>query len=177
MANGHGGARPGAGRPKKALADKILEGTTAKHRPKVLNFEGAALPSEPPVWFPYYGSKTSGDPDAPEIFKETTEWLEKTGCGHLVNPNFITDYAIVKASFYEASRIVAKLGLFYVVEKGSDKIMMANPMIDVVHKYFKMSNEAWNKIWSIVAQNSESYFGDDPNMDITSYLLNNKPAR
>ena len=26
MANGHGGARPGAGKKKKPLADKVLEG-------------------------------------------------------------------------------------------------------------------------------------------------------
>ena len=69
------------------------------------------------------------------------------------------------------------LGLFYVVEKDEeDKRMYANPMIDVVHKYFKMSNEAWNKIWNIVAQNSEMLLGDDPNSDVMAYLLNNKPG-
>ena len=46
MANGHGGRRPGSGRPRKALADKILEDTTKKHKPKVLKFSGAGVSNE-----------------------------------------------------------------------------------------------------------------------------------
>ena len=30
MANGHGGVRPGAGRKKKALSEKIIDGTPGK---------------------------------------------------------------------------------------------------------------------------------------------------
>ena len=30
MANGHGGARPGAGRKKKALSEKIIDGNPCK---------------------------------------------------------------------------------------------------------------------------------------------------
>ena len=30
MANGHGGARPGAGRKKKALSEKIIDGNPGK---------------------------------------------------------------------------------------------------------------------------------------------------
>lgn len=114
MANGHGGKRPGAGRPKKPLADKVLEGSTRKHKPKVLQMDGAeeTLP-EPPEWISYYGSKTAGAPDAPEIYRTTVEWLQKTGCLHLINPEYITDYAIIKSSWYEAHRMITRLGLVY----------------------------------------------------------------
>jgi len=173
MANGHGGKRAGAGRPRKPLADKILEDDIKKHKAKVLNFEGAAFPQEPPDWMPYYGSRTAGTPDADDIYKTTAAWLERTGCGHLVNPDFVQDYAIVKASFYEAQRIITKLGLYYVIEddKGN-KRMCTNPMITVAKDYFKLSNEAWGKIWAIIAQNcAEDFSGDSPNADIMEKLL------
>jgi len=178
MANGHGGARPGAGRKKKPLSEKILDGTTDKHRPKVLDFEGAAVPPDPPEWTAYYGTKTAGQPDVGEIYRTTVEWLKKTGCLHLINPEYITDYAIIKASWYEAQRMITKYGLTYV--RGSEtekKVLQYNPIIDAVAKYHKMTELAWAKIWNIVAQNSEIYFGDDPNRDSTSYLLNHKPER
>lgn len=170
MANGHGGKRPGAGRPKKPLAEKILEGTERKHRPKVLNFEREEEPKpEPPEWIAYYGSKSAGLPDSQDIFKSTAAWLEKTGCLHLINPDFIMDYAIVKASWYEAQRLVTRFGLVY---SPKEKNLIENPVIDVAMKYFKMSEIAWAKIWSIVAQNCEQSFGgNNPNSDLMEKLI------
>jgi len=177
IANGHGGKREGAGRPRKNLADKILDGTTDKHRPKVLSFEGADVPREAPEWTAYYGTKTAGEPDVGEIYRTTVQWLEKTGCLHLINPDYITDYAIIKASWYEAQRMITRYGLHYIKGQDDKKALQYNPMIDAAVKYHKMTEIAWAKIWNIVAQNSEVYFGDDPNMDSTSYLLNHKPKR
>ena len=39
MANGHGGARPGAGRKKKALSEKIMDGNPGKAPLTKLQFE------------------------------------------------------------------------------------------------------------------------------------------
>ena len=39
MANGHGGARPGAGKKKKPLADKVLEGNPGKRQLQVIEFK------------------------------------------------------------------------------------------------------------------------------------------
>ena len=171
MANGHGGKRSGAGRPKKPLAEKILEGSAAKHKPKVIKFSGEDVPLiEPPEWIAYYGSKTAGKPDSQDIFKSTAEWLSKTGCSNLVLPDLIMDYAIVKASWYEAQRLITKLGLFYTP---NSKELEGNPIIDVAVKYFKLSEAAWDKIWRIVAQNSSVNFGgNNPHSDIMASLLN-----
>jgi len=157
LANGHGGARPGSGRPKKKLADKILEGTTKQHKPKVIKFDSDEVPViEKPAWIDYYGSKTAGAPDAPEIFDRTVEWLKTTGCLHLINPDFIMDYAIIKASWFEAQRRITHLGLVYTYD---GKKLDSNPHIDVAMKYYKMSEMAWDKIWRIVVQNCEENFG------------------
>lgn len=42
MANGHGGARIGAGQKKKALADKIVEGNPGKRKITVMEFSDTA---------------------------------------------------------------------------------------------------------------------------------------
>ena len=42
MANGHGGARIGAGQKKKALSDKIVEGNPGKRRLTVMEFSDNA---------------------------------------------------------------------------------------------------------------------------------------
>ena len=50
MANGHGGARIGAGQKKKALADKLAEGNPGKRKLTVMEFfdtadlEGEQMP-------------------------------------------------------------------------------------------------------------------------------------
>ena len=46
MANGQGGARIGAGRKKKALADNIAEGNPGKRKLTVLDFTDSAADLE-----------------------------------------------------------------------------------------------------------------------------------
>ena len=68
-----GGARPGAGRPKKAVTQKILEGNPGKRPIEVVNFttdNGLELPSEPPS---YLSAK------AKEIYKTVYAWLKASG--------------------------------------------------------------------------------------------------
>ena len=42
MANGHGGARIGAGQKKKALSDKLVEGNPGKRKLTVMEFTDTA---------------------------------------------------------------------------------------------------------------------------------------
>ena len=171
MANGHGGARPGAGRPRKPLAEKILEGNPGKRKPKVLEFSGRSqIDPEPPEYLlAYYGHRFAGGPGIGDIYKDTVVWLEQTGCIHLINPAFIMDYAIVKSHWYEAERFITASTLAY--KPGDDKLMVANPVIDVSVKYFKMAESAWARIWEIVQQNSERSWSSNPNDDLMEGLI------
>ena len=173
IANGHGGARPGAGRKKKSLADKLLEGNPGHQKLMVLDLAGNPLPTEPPEYTPYYGSKKAGSPDAEDIYRETVAWLQQTGCGHLVQPSMVFDYAITKAHWYECERYITTNGLGYVPEK---KKVVENPIIDTSLKYFKMADMAWGRIWDIVAQNSQRHFGN-PHKDPMAGLLEYDPRK
>jgi hypothetical protein len=173
MANGHGGRRPGAGRPRKPLAEKLLDGNPGKQKLKVVQFDGVAPTIDPPDYLSYYGSKKAGTPDSEDIYRETVQWLEQTGCLHLVNAALVLDYAIAKAHWYECERFITSQGLYYSPE---GKKLVENPVVETSVKYFKMADIAWSKIWDIVAQNCEhSFGGENPHSDAMAKLLNFDP--
>ena len=179
--NGHGGKRPGAGRPRKSLADKQLEGMYGKRRPKVLNFPET---EEEYNWdFPprleYYASRVSGLPNIRNIWEETVDFLRKTDCLHLIKPSYVEQYTIAMNRFYEMERVLTNTHPIYQPKtdsngKGMDKLEL-NPAVEASIKYQKQAEVLWDRIWAIVAQNCETYFGDDPNQDIMARLLSNKP--
>ena len=76
MANGHGGKRPGAGRPRKPLSDKILEDDIKKHKAKVLNFgeEEAQRINPPDYAFHYTAGSKEGGPDVTHLYQDTIDF-------------------------------------------------------------------------------------------------------
>jgi hypothetical protein len=173
MANGHGGARPGAGRKKKPLADKILEGNPGKRPVKTVQFEGAGAAAPEPQDFMkslYIGQLLAPKPD--EIFRQTAAWLQTTGCGHLVNPDIINDYAIAKSRWYEVEEFVSRTG--FVRKAGAEKVNVSE-YIAASEKYFRMADVAWTRIWRIVAENSAQVYNPNQNDEAVLGLLNFNP--
>jgi hypothetical protein len=165
-----------ASRPKKPLHQKILEGTTKKHKPKVLDMpslEDAFEILKPPDYMEYYSATHVSEhcPTMVEVFAKTEEWLRNTGCLHLINPEYIKEYVVCKTRWLECEDVVAAV-LHYVDKSGN---LVPSPMIESSMKYLKAADTAWAKIWNIIAANSETYFGDDPNTDIMAFLIRNKP--
>jgi hypothetical protein len=172
MANGHGGKRPGAGRKKKPLADKILEGTTKQHKPKVLNIPeiGASpLPEAPEYMRVLVAAGVSNDiPRMKDVFEETANWLKTTNCLHLINPQLITQYAILTTRWLECEDIVSRA----LIVKTHNKDIIANPMAAQALQYKKAADIAWDKIWAIITQNCEQDFGGrDPQANLMEKLL------
>lgn len=79
-----GGARPGAGRPQKPLADKINEGNPGKRPLQVIEFKnmedlkGEEMPK--PSRMLSAKQKNGKKLLAASIYKKTWAWLEKRGC-------------------------------------------------------------------------------------------------
>ncbi len=171
MANGHGGARPGSGRPRKPLAEKLLEGNPGKRKPKVLDIAAGDATSVPeyPQRLAYYQARVSGEPTSQDVWNETVAFLEKTGCLHLINSAFIEEYALLKARFYEVERAISKTMLVYDDKKHGG--LETNPGIDASLKYLRAADLVWAKIWDIVRQNSEKSYGATPNDDLMRGLL------
>jgi len=173
MANGHGGRRPGAGRPKKPLAEKLLEGNPGKRPIKVVNFDESQFPTiEAPEFIKALDVSNVQVPKPEDIFKQTVVWLKSTNCLQLVNPDIINDYAIAKARWYEAEAFVARYGFVRKTEKDKTEL---NPFIAASAIYFKQVDVAWNRIWSIVAANSEQPYGGGLGDELVMGLLNFNP--
>jgi hypothetical protein len=162
MANGHGGARPGAGRKKKPLADVLLEGNPGKRPPQILAFAPGAVPdTTPPLWLDEMAA-LEVELDVTDIYKRTVLWLERTGCLHLINPDFIADYALLKTRWMECELIVKQLML-----RG---LGLPSSAPELGLKYLKQAELAWQKIWRIVAENSTQTLSGDPNDEMAKIM-------
>ena len=166
MANGHGGRRPGAGRPKKAFADKILEGNPGKRKPKIVKFQRAEDDAAPemPAYLPDYTIRGEDNvrPNAETVWREAVDWLDKTGCLPLIHPIFITRYAILKSRWYSAERLFSEMGLIGV----KNETVVESPVVEVSARYIRAANACWNKMLYVAAQNSDAVPGAGPNDDI-----------
>lgn len=163
-----GGKRPGAGRPRKPLSVRIDEGVdgVSHARPKVVEFPEAppetaqnnqnskskpkskrnsnALPT-----FLELPSK-EGDkslPTAAEIYLQTLEWVQSTGCEKFIMPQLIEDFAMTRRSYLESEYMSKKLGR--VMKDGK-----SSPYVKAAIEYLKQMTALYREIWSIVAQNS-----------------------
>ena len=162
-----GGRRTGAGRPTKPLIDKVLEGNPGKRPLTVLQFDDDKI-TDPvpraPEWL---------DDTGKEIFNMTVEWLKKTGCLNLINPQHIEEYASCKARWRECEDKNSKLGLLAKHPTTGQPIQ--SPFVSMGLMYLKQADTAWNKIYEVVKTNCTKEFRNDmPHNDVMEKLLTMK---
>lgn len=175
-----GGARPGAGRPKKPLTDKLLEGnagrrdvTVLKFKPQEINQRDAGLnvhcggdekikPSSRPQAkldatsrCPSYlelAAKEGGDvlPPATEIYTLLAVFVESAGCTEFVAPILIEDFAFLRRAYLECEFMNRKLGRI-----ASGK---RSPYVNMALDYQKAMMAVYNQIWLIIARNCEEQY-------------------
>ena len=167
-----GGARPGAGRKPKALVDKIAD-ENAGHRPhKVLEFEGEARAGRPecPAYLREKTNRSGSYPNAEEIFTMVVDWLETTGCLRLIPPDYIAEYTLLRVRWMEAEARTDLVG--FLGKHPINQAPISSPIIKAGIEYWKASQTAWEKIWRIVAQNSEKdYRFGNPNETVMGAVL------
>ena len=162
---GKRGPQPGSGgRPKKPLADKVLEGNPGKRELTVVKFDGGEKPkpkppqppkNHTPRGMPSYldmVAKEGGDvlPPAGEIYAVLSEWVVSSGCADIVAPNLVEDFAFLRRGYLECEYMNRKLGRI-----ASGK---RSPYVNMALDYQKAMMAVYNQIWSIVSQNSETKF-------------------
>lgn len=163
---GSGGYRPGAGRPRKPVTEKILDGNPGKRPIEVLDFEDAEeLPKDPPNWLTKRGK---------EIYKSIVEWLEKIGCTKGVLPYNVEEYAHCKSRWLEAEDSISTHG-FLVKDKNGKP--MPNPYVALSQQYLKMTNDVWSKIYQVVRETKLTEIDNNsPNDDIMEGILRGRPC-
>lgn len=161
-----GGARSGAGRPKKSLAEKLLDGNPGKRPLKVIEFTGERqeekLP-EAPDWLSAEGER---------IFNATIEWLKQTDCLPLINPKHIEEYAMCRARWLECEAMNSKHGLLAKHPTTGQPIQ--SPYVQMAILFLKQTDAAWNKIYAVIKENCAQEYKGNPNQDVMEQLLSMK---
>lgn len=164
--NNRGGARPGAGRKKKPLVDRMEEGRKAivLQAPEL---EGVEMPA---VKDYLKAEQRMGELCAEEIYQETWNWLNARGCAQLVSPMILEQYAMSAARWVQLEGITSEYG--FISKHPVNGSMIASPFVSMAQNYMKQSGQLWYQIFSIVKENSSvGYDGSNPQDDLMERLL------
>lgn len=175
MANGHGGARIGAGQKKKALADKLTEGNPGKRPLMVMDFpEPVELGGEqmpPPKAFLASKQRSIHALLAPEVYRATWEWLHERGCDRLIPPQLIEQYAMAISRWIQCEEAISEFG--FLSKHPTTGNAIPSPYVTMGLNYSKQANNLWYQIYQVVRENcATEYTGSNPHEDMMERLLN-----
>ena len=100
-----GGARVGAGRKKKALAEKINEGK----KTETIEFSTPVLKGEdmPPIKDYMIATQKNGEKFiAKDVYEDTWTWLKERQCESVVNPQLVQQYAMAVGRWVQCENAV-----------------------------------------------------------------------
>jgi len=160
-----GGYRPGAGRPRKNIGDKKLEGKPVR----------PVAPRTPPkkiapnnVMAEYFSMAMreceKEVPSADVLRAEMEDYIAARGCEGLVAPQTITDYVLNRQGFLACECMNRKIGRM-------TKEMKLSPYVTAGQGYYKAMRDDFNLITQIINR----YSGDkDETKNAFLELLTNR---
>lgn len=144
-----GGYRPGAGRPRKNINDKKLEGKLVKP---------SATPSPAPK--KVYSKNVMADyfsmamkecekevPSADVLRNEIEEYIAARGCEGFVAPQTVTDYVLNRQGFLACEAMNRKIGRM-------TKELKLSPYVTAAQGYYKAMQADFNLIMQIINRHS-----------------------
>ena len=175
-----GGARVGAGRKKKPLADKIVDGNpggrklTVMELPNTADLQGQSMP-EPNKMLAAV-QKDGKTLVAGEIYKSTWQWLHDRGCAVLVSPQLLERYAMSVARWIQCEEAVSEYG--FLAKHPTTGAAIASPYVSMSQNFMNQTNRLWLEIFQIVKENcTGEYSGANPQDDVMERLLSARKAR
>jgi len=172
MANGHGGARKGAGRKPKPLSQRIEEGNPGHRTLKKVEFPGidgdSSLKYMAPDFMGLMDADVPGIPPPKVIFEETVDYLRPSGCLHMIPVLLLGDYVLAKYQLLIAQYQLAKTGIL-TQDEGSDEIYIT-PFTEAMLKLQKNALSTWQPIWDIVSRNSMTRL-EDPEAQLFGMIM------
>jgi hypothetical protein len=172
MANGHGGARIGAGQKKKALADKVLEGNPGRRKLTIMDFtdtadlEGQVMP--PPREYLAARQKNGKELLAVNVYESTWQWLDARGCAHLIPAQILEQYAMAISRWIQCEECITE----FLAKHPTTGNAIPSPYVAMSQSFGKQANNLWFQIYQIVRENCASEFkGATPHDDMMERLL------
>jgi len=160
---GSGGHRAGAGRKRKPVAEKILNGNPGKRPIEFVDFSGAAeITADPP--------EPLNEAEA-KIYKYVFDWLTQVGCTRGILTYHMVVYARCKARWLDCEKMNTQHGLLV---KSKDRADLS-PYVQAATIYLKHANDAWAEIYKVVRESKlQEYSAGSPNDDVMEQILSGK---
>jgi len=162
-----GGARVGAGRKKKPLAEKITDGNLGKRKLKVIEFpdtsdlNGVTMP--PPNKMLSAKQKDGKNLVATKIYEATWKWLNERGCATLTPQQLLERYAMSVARWIQCEEFISHPTTGNAIQ---------SPYVAMSQNFMSQTNRLWMEIYQIVKENcSSEYKGLSPQDDVMERLL------
>ena len=155
-----GGVRIGAGRKRKALSERLLEGT---EKPQT-SFEFPAPKS--------YLSMTQRDGStlaARQVYDDTYRWLTKCGCADSVSQQLVEDYAQTTARFIQAEGELSRAGL--IIRHPATGEILPSPLVKISLDYLKAAQQIWYQINQFTKENGTANSGNAGTTDTMELIL------
>ena len=162
-----GGARPGAGRKPKALADKLKENKKVEAMTVPPELKGIEMP---PV--SEYLTEIQRDGTSlcsKEIYESTYAWLKSMECENFVPRQLLEQYAMTMARWIHCEQTISKLG--YIAKHPTTGAAIASPYVKMSMDYNRQGITLGNEILQIVKENCPTEVVNNPNDDIMEILL------
>ncbi len=163
-----GGARVGAGRKKKSLAEKIQNGqkAIALAMPIDDNLEGEEVES---IRDFLSEDQRIGDLYGKEIWDQMVSWLRERNCAHLINPHLLEQYCMAMARWIQLERINNEMG--FLSKHPTTGAAITSPFVTMAQAYLKQANLLFQQIFSIVSENCREPVTGNPQDDLMEKLL------
>ncbi len=170
MSTGRGGARVGAGRKKKPLAEKI-ENNIYNKPITVLKVEDRIIGEDMPQPSELLSQQTKGASEniAKEVYEKTWLWLKSKGCERLIIPQAIEQYAMSIARWRQAESAVHTFG--FLAKHPTTEMPIASPFVKITQDYMKQANALWLQIYQVIKENCTESLSTEES-DPMAILLN-----
>ncbi len=162
-----GGARPGAGRKPKPLADRIKAGQRAEAMMAPADLEGVDMP--PIREYLQELQRDGSELCAGEIYEETYRWLKGMKCDGFVSRQLVEQYAMTMARWIHCEQTISKLG--YIAKHPTTGAAIASPYVKMSMDYNRQGITLGNEILQIVKENAPTEVVNNPNDDVMEILL------
>lgn len=152
-----GGARAGAGRPRKDLQTKILEGTAVL---PVANPALSYLSVDTPDCDAFMSEKQKGKLtfDAQTYYNRVMNWLRDRSCDDVVSPLLVQQYAATYARWVQCQQAINRTGL--VVSDGEESNI--NLYVKLEAQFAREAMQLWLQIQARVGERSVTAKVVDP---------------
>lgn len=169
-----GGRRPGAGRPKKSLAEKLMDGNVG-HRPikaispdSIPDLEGVEMP--PPHQMLSDPQRDGTVIEAKAIYEETWNWLKARNCAAFVSSIILHAFSMSAARWIQLERAISKNGFLMKHPTTGNPIL--SPYVNASANYMSQTERLWNSIFNLVEENcSTEVSGVTPHDNVMERLL------